>query len=90
MQNGVNIDVLLDALADRVAERVSERLNGLSASTTMKPRLLTVEQAAGYLGRSKASVQHLISDGAIPTVRHDRRVFLDIRDLDKWIEHAKE
>ena len=90
MQNGLNIDVLLDALADRVAERVSDRLNRSSASATMKPRLLTVEQAAAYLGRSKSSVQHMVADRTIPTVRHDRRVFLDIRDLDEWIEHAKE
>ena len=48
-----------------------------------------MEQAATYLGRSKASVQHLISDGASPVVRHDRRVFLDVRDLDRWIDSAK-
>ena len=90
MQIGMNIDLLLDALADRVAERVSDRLNCSSASTTVKPRLLTVEQAAGYLGRSKSSVQHMVAEGVLPTVRSDRRVFLDLRDLDLWIERHKE
>ena len=50
------------------------------------PRLLSVKDAAEYLGRSKASLQHMISSGALPIVRFDRRVFLDIRALDTWID----
>ena len=84
----LDIDALLDSLADRVAARLGQRF-GQSNGTAVRPRLLTVEQAAMYLGRSKASVQHLISDQAIPVVRHDRRVFLDVRDLDGWIDAAK-
>ena len=90
MQNGFDIDGLLDALAEKVAVRLRAELECRTATTaTVRPRLLTVDQAATYLGRSKASVQHLISDQAIPVVRHDRRVFLDVRDLDGWIDAAK-
>jgi excisionase family DNA binding protein len=79
-------DLLLDSLADRVAARILERLGETQCASK---RLLTTEQAAEYLGRSKESVQHLVSSGKLPTVRSDRRVFLDVRDLDEWIEVNK-
>jgi excisionase family DNA binding protein len=44
-----------------------------------------VEQAAVYLGRSKAAVQHMIQAGTLPVVRDGRRVFLDVHELEKWI-----
>jgi hypothetical protein len=31
----------------------------------------------------------LVASGKIPTVRSDRRVFLDRLDLDKWIDDNK-
>ena len=89
MENGFDIDALLDALADKVAARLRSELDRNGSAAGIRPRLLTVDQAATYLGRTKTSMQHLISDRAIPVVRHDRRVFLDIRDLDNWIESAK-
>ena len=89
MRDAFNLDVLIDALAERVAVKVRAESSLGVGGPLVRPRLLTVEQAATYLGRTKASVQHLISDGAIPVVRHDRRVFLDVRDLDRWIDSAK-
>ncbi len=89
MQNGFDIDGLLDTLAEKVAGRLRALMERTETTARVRPRLLTVHQAATYLGRSKASVQHLISDQAIPVVRHDRRVFLDVRDLDGWIDAAK-
>jgi excisionase family DNA binding protein len=52
----------------------------------MIPRLMSIDQAAVYLRRTKGAIQHLVSCGKLPTVRPDRRVFLDRNDLDKWIE----
>ena len=89
MRDAINLDVLIDALAERVAVKLRTEGSQGADGPPIRPRLLTVEQAATYLGRSKASVQHLISDGAIPVVRHNRRVFLDVRDLDVWIDSAK-
>ena len=86
---GLDLDSLLDALAERVVEKLRPSLLGTSSSRCAEPRLLTVEQAASYLGRSKASVQHMVSAGRLPIVRADRRVFLDVRDLDSWIEQNK-
>ena len=89
MGDVLNLDVLIDALADRLAGKLRTEGSQGAGGPAIRPRLLTVEQAATYLGRTKASVQHLISDGAIPVVRHDRRVFMDVRDLDRWIDSAK-
>lgn len=86
---GFDMDALMDALANRVADEVCARLSERSTGATVKPRLMTVEQAATYLGRSKEAVEHMIASGKLPTVRSDRRVFLDIRDLDRWIEENK-
>ena len=89
MGDTFNIDGLLDALAERITARMKAETEQRGSVSTVRPRLLTVEQASTYLGRTKTSLQHLISDGAILVVRHDRRVFLDIRDLDNWIDSAK-
>jgi excisionase family DNA binding protein len=83
----LDLESLLDALADRVATKLEPCISGAAGS--IAPRLLTVEQAAIYIGRSKASVQHMVAAGSLPVVRSDRRVFLDRQDLDRWIEQNK-
>ena len=79
----LNFDRLLDMLAEKVAKRLSPD------SIPFSPRLLTIEQAATYLGRTREATQHLTSSGKIPTVRADRRVFIDRLDLDRWIAENK-
>ena len=82
----------LDGLLDMRAEKVAEKLKleiATGATAELRPRLLTVDQAAAYLGRTRESLQHLIAAGKLPTVRSDRRVFLDIRDLDTWVDENK-
>jgi excisionase family DNA binding protein len=86
----LDLDSLVDAIAERVAEKLRPSMQASVSPRFVEPRLLTVEQAASYLGRSKASVQHMVSAGRLPIVRADRRVFLDVRDLDSWIEQNKE
>jgi excisionase family DNA binding protein len=89
MQSGFNWEPLIDEVANRVAAKVSAEL-ATAAGHVVKPRLLTLEQAAIYIGRTLAAIQHMISEGRMPTVRSDRRVFVDIRDLDQWIEQNKQ
>ena len=62
-----------------------------SGATTqpVQPALLNVKEAAVYLGRSEQSVQHLIYQRDLPVVRCGRRIHLDRRDLDSWIERHK-
>jgi excisionase family DNA binding protein len=74
----------LDALADAIAERVLVRLN-----QSPEPRLLRVDEAAKYIGRTPKALRHLIANGAVPAVREGGRLHLDRADLDRWIELRK-
>ena len=86
----VTLDSIIDTLASAVAAKLRADPGGSSASVPIAPRLLTVDQAAVYIGRSKDAVQHMVSARKLPVVRDGRRVFLDIRELDRWIERSKE
>ena len=83
---GSVMDSFIRALAAGVQKELQHNGYGAgSSNTAVTPRLLSIDQAAVYLGRSKASVQHLIAQRRIPIVREGRRIFLDIRELDAWI-----
>lgn len=71
----------MDALADAIAERILARLH-----QTEEPRLLTVDEAATYLGRTPKALRHMVANGSIPAVREGSRVHLDRADLDRWVE----
>ena len=52
----------------------------------MSRRLLTVKEAAKYIGRTESAVRELVWNEKLPHIRTDRRVMLDIWDLDRWID----
>lgn len=79
--------VLVKAVAAEVAAMLKLELAGMAG---VQPALLTVKQAAIYLGRSEQAIQHLIFDKQLSVVRFGRRVHLDRRDLDDFIERNKE
>jgi excisionase family DNA binding protein len=64
---------------------------------SLPPRLVSLTQAAAYLGVSKWTVRDWISAGDLPAVklpaRGDqerlRRVLVDVQDLDRLIEQSK-
>ena len=68
--------------------------------TAIEPRLLTLQQAAQYIGLSYWSTRDLVLSGDLPSVRmpcpraHDgrnmRRILVDRQDLDTFIESHKE
>jgi hypothetical protein len=74
----------LDALADAIAQRVLARLHA-----SEEPRLLSVNGAAAYIGRTPKALRHMIATGAIAVVREGSRLHLDRVDLDRWIEMRK-
>jgi len=57
--------------------------------TRIAKRLYSIQEAAVYLGRSTWSVREMIWAGKIPYIKDGKRIFLDIRDLDDWIEKNK-
>jgi excisionase family DNA binding protein len=71
-------------VAERIAERVVRHIKN-SDNGKVYPRLMTVKQAAEFLGRSENSVSHLIHRREIPVVRHGRSVRLDREALSRWI-----
>ena len=77
----------LDALADAIAERVFQRLSQSQEKHVC--RLLSVGEAARYIGRTPSAMRHMIAKGMVPCVRRDGRVYLDRPDLDGWIELGK-
>jgi len=84
----MQLDGLAKAIADEVANLIRADLGRVS-EPSIQPVLLSVKHAAVYLGRSLQSVQHLIFQKELPVVRAGRRVHLDRRDLDAWIEKNK-
>jgi excisionase family DNA binding protein len=88
--NTDNIHDLASQLVEQVTARVlASQVPATTAQRKIEPRLLTVEQAAGYIGRSEQAVRHLIFQRDIPVVRTGRCVRIDRKDLDRWIENYK-
>jgi excisionase family DNA binding protein len=85
-----DFDEMVDRLAALIAVRVQSRIG---VSTTgrgrVAVRLLTVKEAADYIGRTEQAVQHLIHKKELMVVRRGRRVHLDRSDLDQWIDANK-
>lgn len=56
-------------------------------------RLYTIKEACAYLGRSEWGLREMLYDGKIPFIKDGSgrrgRVFIDIRDMDEWIEKNK-
>ena len=77
---------LVDAIAARLAAILAPQLN---QNEQVRPRLLTVEQAAVYLGRTERAIYALKSRGAFPSVQADGRIQFDVQDLDTWITQNK-
>lgn len=52
-------------------------------------RLLPIPDAARYLGMTTYAMRHRIAEGRFPYVRMGKRIFLDRKDLDRFIEDSK-
>ncbi len=85
----LNIQEFVEQVASRVADKVGVKIRNDGHADSAPRRLLSMKQAASYIGRSQESVQHMISERRFPVVRSDRRVFVDVKDLDEWIEANK-
>ena len=90
MTTDTNLNTIMNAFSDLIAAKSSELMaESGRAAVELRARLLTVEDAALYVGRTKKAVQHIVASGKLPIVKADRRVFLDRKDLDEWIERNK-
>jgi excisionase family DNA binding protein len=84
-----DLDEIVDRLAALIAVRVQSRIGVSAGKGRIAARLLTVKEAADYVGRTEQAVQHLIHKRELIVVRRGRRVHLDRADLDRWIDANK-
>jgi len=84
-----DLDEIVDRLAALIAVRVQSRIGVSAGKGRIAARLLTVKQAADYIGRTEQAIQHLIHKRELIVVRRGRRVHLDRADLDRWIDVNK-
>ena len=64
-------------------------MNVIEGGTNMKPRLLSVQEAATYLGVQKSTIYSWAWRRKIPSVKMGRRLLFDREDLDRLIEERK-
>jgi excisionase family DNA binding protein len=55
----------------------------------VRKRLYNLKEASEYLGLGLWSVRKKIWNGDIPYVKAGRRILLDIKDMDLWVEKNK-
>ena len=74
----------------------SKQINGActrrrhnSVSHAPVQRLYDLKQAAQYLGRAVWGVRELIWAGKLPVVKSGRKMYLDIEDMNQFIEREK-
>ena len=79
----LSFEVVMEVLAEKLATQLSRE------PSRLYPRLMTIDQAAVYLGSTREVMRRLVGPGNVPTVQIDGRVFLDRLDLDRWIERHK-
>jgi excisionase family DNA binding protein len=71
---------------ETIAEAVVKRLRD---SVVLTPRLLTLSQAATYLGLTTDALKAKVHMGRIPTVDIDKKLRFDRFDLDRIIDQSK-
>lgn len=76
----------LEINTDNIADAVVSRLKN---SAVLAPRLLTLSQAAIYLGLTPDALKAKVHMGRIPTVDLDKKLRFDKLDLDRIIEESK-
>lgn len=76
----------LEINSDTIAEAVVSRLKD---SAVLAPRLLTLNQAAMYLGLTPNALKAKVHMGRVPTVDIDKKLRFDKLDLDRIIEQSK-
>jgi excisionase family DNA binding protein len=61
----------------------------MKAPNSIEPRLLSQQEAAGYLGISYWTIRDLVFRRELPFVRIGRRVLVDRVDLDAYLDRSK-
>jgi hypothetical protein len=79
-QDGHTIPKLPEKSKEKAAQRISNPLS---------KRLLSLKEAAAFLGVGIWTMRDIVFSGAVPLVRFRRRMYFDIRDLEQLIDRNK-
>ena len=52
-------------------------------------RLYTLKDASLYLGRPVSSIRTLVWSGKLPVIQDGRKMYVDVNDLDLYINRSK-
>lgn len=52
-------------------------------------RLYSINEASIYLGRSVWAVREMLWGGKLPYIKDGRRILVDIKDMEAWVERNK-
>ena len=70
--------------------RVVKNPQGIGNPSDLLPkRLFTLKEAAVYMGKTLWGMRQLVWQGRIQIVRDGRKMLVDIKDLDSYIEKNK-
>jgi excisionase family DNA binding protein len=85
------VDRLAQALVARIIPQLQGGGNGSNGNGWKQPlkKLLTIKEAAQYIGRSETAVYRLVGRHQIPVVRNGRTLRFDRAELDRWVEADK-
>lgn len=53
-------------------------------------RLYSIQEASIFFGRSVWSVREMLWAGKLPYIKDGKRIFIDIYDMERWIEQNKQ
>ena len=65
----------------------AKRVHGIH--NPLPKRLYTLNEAGHYLGRTTWAMRGLVWAGKIPVVRSGKRIFVDVRDMDAFVDKNK-
>lgn len=86
MGSGTMGEAALELLATLIADRVAAKL---AAKGVGGASLLNVDEVAEKLGRSGAAVRQLIARGELVAVRTGRRVQVEPRELEAYVDRNR-
>lgn len=63
--------------------------SGQKNNNPLPPRLLSIQAAAGYMGRTVWGMRELYWANKIPWIKDGKKIYFDRLDLDSYIERNK-
>lgn len=58
----------------------------MKQQSTIKQRLMSIPEAATYLGTTESRIRMAVSRQELPAVRIGKLIRLDVQQLERWIE----